>query len=253
MNCYFCKLSTKKISLKKFDWFFCSNCNSYFKGKKKIYSYFLELCFLFIKFQTTKLAQYNYLHFIKAKLKDNKKYNFLRKNIKPLNFFNALDLSGEPYNISLSLKKKKILKEVTFTTYNHKLIKLLKKIYKCEILEYDFEKKQKFSKKNSYNLIIAWMCLYYSKNLEKTLADIIKLSKIKSTIIISSSEPTLKTVKYFDNTHYYPPNIFFSRKILVDLMNKKRFKLLKSAYSKKLFDKDFESYSRNFNLIFKKK
>jgi hypothetical protein len=253
MNCSFCKNSTTKISLKKFEWFFCSNCNSYYKGKKNIRTYFLEFFYIFLKFQTGKFYQYNHLLFKETSLKSNKKYNFLNRNIKPLNFFEALDLSGEPFNVCLTLKKNKTLKDVTFTTYNDKVINLLKKKYKHKFFYCDFEKNHKFSLNNSYNLIIAWMCLYYSKNLKEVLANINnKFSKKKSTMIISSPEPTLKTIKYFDSTHIYPPNIFFSKKVLVKLMTKNHFKLTKSEYSKKIYDQNFKSYSRNFNLIFKK-
>ena len=97
------------------------------------------------------------------------------------------------------------------------------------------------------------MCLYYSKNLKGVLANINKLARKNSTMIISSAEPTIKTIKYFDNTHIYPPNIFFSKKILVKLMNEKQFKLIKSEYSKKIYDQNLKSYSTNFTLIFKKK
>ena len=253
MNCSFCKISTTKISLKKFEWFFCSNCNSYYKGKKNTYTYLLELLYFFLKFQTGKFYQYNHLYFNEESLKGNKKYNFLNRNIKRFNFFKALDLSGAPFNVCLTLKKTKKLKDVTFTAYNDNVINLLKNKYKHKFFYCDFEKNHTFSLNNSYNLIIAWMCLYYSKNLKEVLANINKLSEKKSTMIISSPEPTLKTIKYFDSTHIYPPNIFFSKKILVKLMSKNNFKLTKSEYSKKICDQNFKSYSRNFNLIFKKK
>ena len=96
------------------------------------------------------------------------------------------------------------------------------------------------------------MCLYYSNNLKKELANIDKLSNKKSMVIISSPVPTLKTVNYFDNTHIYPPNIFFSENILIKLMNNKKFNLIKSKYSKKIYNKNLKSYSQNFILIFKK-
>ena len=205
-----------------------------------------------MKFQSGKFYQYSHLLFNETNLKNNKKYYFLKRNIKPFNFFKTLDLSGEPFNIGLSLKKNKTLKDITFTAYNDKVINSLKKKYKHKFFYCDFEKNNKFSKNNSYNLIIAWMCLYYAKNLKEVLANINRLSKKKSTMIISSTEPTIKTIKYFDRTHIYPPNIFFSKKILIKLMSENHFRLTKSEYSKKIYNQNFKSYSRNFNLIFKK-
>jgi len=134
-------------------------------------------------------------------------------------------------------------------------MKWLKKKFPIKFFYYDLENEKIFSNKK-YNLIIAWMCLYYSKNLQKQLSNIISLATKNCKIIISSPVPTLKTIHYFDSTHIYPHYIIFDQKNIIKYFNNKNFYLIKSEITKKNFSKissDIKGFRQNFILTFSNK
>jgi len=106
MKCSFCNLKLEKISLKKFNWFNCLKCQSKFRGGKKIFTYLLDILYLLIKGKAGKFWQYEKMTYDDSNPRKHWKYNYLVKNINPKNYYDALDISGDPFSIALSLKKK---------------------------------------------------------------------------------------------------------------------------------------------------
>lgn len=265
-NCSFCKKKINPIYTLKHLYYYCKNCNFYFRDKfnnKNIFNFIFNNKHYLNNNNTNKQTHFTYyknlLNNYLKNLSNNKtwsvafnkeKFNYFRKKRfkRPLK---VLDVGGSPGIDAVHMLKKKKIQKIDITEYNKDIAKHIFKKTKINVYNFDLMKLKIINKKQ-YDLIILWNVIYYCKDLDKLFKIIKKNLNPGGVIILCSPVPTLGLVIKFGIIESYPPNFFYSIKSIKRSLSKNNLKIDKVIFSQ---NKNFIKHNFfNFkNLYFFKK
>ena len=256
-KCKFCKKKINLVYTLKHLYYYCKNCNYYFRNKfnsGNIFNFFFKKKHYLHNNNTNKQTHFKYYKSLLEKQSYNlafneDKYNYMKtRNKRPSR---VLDIGGSPGIDAVIMLRKKIVDTIEITEYNSDIAKNIYK--KTKIKTYNFDlSRLKIINKKKYDLIILWNVIYYCDNLERLFEIIKKNLTPGGKIILCSPCPTLGLIIKYGVIESYPPKFLYPIKLIKESLNKNNLKIKKISLSK---SKNFikHNFSNFKNLYFLKK